>query len=176
MRFLNLLANKFFGMLFTWLLKQRFRDTLCGTKMLSRKHYELLAANRVFFGNFDPFGDFDLIFGSVKQNFKELIRYECPAQISRDKESEIMETARKIYKVLGCRDFARIDFRLSAKGILYFIEINPLPGLAPGYSDFPMIAAFNGVEYVALVRAILKSALKRHGLSRCYEQVRGNEK
>lgn len=70
MRFLNLLANKFFGMLFTWLLKQRFRDTLCGTKMLSRKHYELLAANRVFFGNFDPFGDFDLIFGSVKQNFK----------------------------------------------------------------------------------------------------------
>ncbi len=70
MRFLNLLANKFFGMLFTWLLNQRFRDTLCGTKMLSRKHYDILAANRDFFGDFDPFGDFDLIFGSVKQNFK----------------------------------------------------------------------------------------------------------
>ncbi|MBN2588993.1 MAG: glycosyltransferase [Sedimentisphaerales bacterium] len=70
MRFLNLLANKFFGMLFTWLLNQRFRDTLCGTKMLSRKHYDILAANRDFFGEFDPFGDFDLIFGSVKQNFK----------------------------------------------------------------------------------------------------------
>lgn len=70
MRFLNLLANKCFGMLFTWLLNQRFRDTLCGTKMLSRKHYDILAANRAYFGEFDPFGDFDLIFGSVKQNFK----------------------------------------------------------------------------------------------------------
>lgn len=70
MRFLNLLGNKFFGKLFSWLLNQRFRDTLCGTKMLSRRHYDILAANRSYFGNFDPFGDFDLIFGSVKQNFK----------------------------------------------------------------------------------------------------------
>ena len=70
MRFLNLLGNKFFGKLFSWLLNQRFRDTLCGTKMISRKHYDILAANRSYFGEFDPFGDFDLIFGSVKQNFK----------------------------------------------------------------------------------------------------------
>jgi len=70
MRFLNLLANKFFGLLFSWLLNQRFRDTLCGTKMISRANYDILAANRAFFGDFDPFGDFDLIFGSVKQNLK----------------------------------------------------------------------------------------------------------
>jgi hypothetical protein len=70
MRFLNLLGNKFFGTLFTWLLGQRFRDTLCGTKMLSRKNYEIIAANRLYFGDFDPFGDFDLIFGAVKQNLK----------------------------------------------------------------------------------------------------------
>ena len=70
MRFLNLLGNKFFGMLFTWLLGQRFRDTLCGTKMLSRKDYDLITANRSYFGDFDPFGDFDLIFGAVKQNLK----------------------------------------------------------------------------------------------------------
>lgn len=70
MRFLNLLGNKFFGMLFSWLLEQRFRDTLCGTKMLSRKHYDLIAENRSYFGDFDPFGDFDLIFGSIKQNLK----------------------------------------------------------------------------------------------------------
>jgi len=70
MRFLNLLANKFFGLLFSWLLNQRFRDTLCGTKMISRVNYDILAANRAFFGDFDPFGDFDLIFGSVKQNLK----------------------------------------------------------------------------------------------------------
>jgi SAM-dependent methyltransferase len=70
MRFLNLLGNKFFGALFTWLLSQRFRDTLCGTKMISRENYELIAANRSYFGDFDPFGDFDLIFGAIKQNLK----------------------------------------------------------------------------------------------------------
>ncbi len=70
MRFLNLLGNKFFGVLFSWLLGQRFRDTLCGTKMICRKDYELIEANRSYFGDFDPFGDFDLIFGAVKQNLK----------------------------------------------------------------------------------------------------------
>jgi len=70
MRFLNLLGNKFFGTLFSWLLGQRFRDTLCGTKMICRKDYELIVANRSYFGDFDPFGDFDLIFGAVKQNLK----------------------------------------------------------------------------------------------------------
>lgn len=70
MRFLNLLGNKFFGALFSWLLGQRFRDTLCGTKMILRKDYELIAENRSYFGEFDPFGDFDLIFGAVKQNLK----------------------------------------------------------------------------------------------------------
>ena len=70
MRFLNLLGNKFFSALFTWILGQRFKDTLCGTKMISRKNYELIAANRSYFGEFDPFGDFDLIFGAVKQNLK----------------------------------------------------------------------------------------------------------
>lgn len=70
MRFLNLLGNKFFSGLFTWLLGQRFKDTLCGTKMISKKNYELIATNRSYFGEFDPFGDFDLIFGAVKQNLK----------------------------------------------------------------------------------------------------------
>lgn len=78
MRFLNLLGNKFFSLLFTWILNQRFKDTLCGTKALSREHYEKIQANRAYFGDFDPFGDFDLIFGAVKQNFKVVevpIRY-----------------------------------------------------------------------------------------------------
>ncbi|MBN2182263.1 MAG: glycosyltransferase [Sedimentisphaerales bacterium] len=70
MRFLNLLGNKFFGALFSWLLGQRFKDTLCGTKMIRRSDYELIVANRSYFGDFDPFGDFDLIFGAVKQNLK----------------------------------------------------------------------------------------------------------
>lgn len=78
MRFLNLLGNKFFSMMFTWILNQRFKDTLCGTKVLFRKDYEKIQANRAYFGEFDPFGDFDLIFGAVKQNLKVVevpIRY-----------------------------------------------------------------------------------------------------
>ncbi len=78
MRFLNLLGNKFFSVMFTWILNQRFKDTLCGTKVLFRKDYEKIQANRAYFGDFDPFGDFDLIFGAVKQNLKVVevpIRY-----------------------------------------------------------------------------------------------------
>lgn len=107
---------------------------------------------------------------NVKQNYKKLIRYESPAAIDDKTEAEMVGTARKIYETLSCRDFARIDFRLSAEGKLYFIEINPLPGLAPGYSDYPMIAQFNGMDYVTLVRGILVSALKRYGLPFCLRQ------
>ncbi len=70
MRFLNLCANKTFGILFSWLINQSVKDTLCGTKVLSRINYEKIAANRSFFGDFDPFGDFDLILGAAKLNLK----------------------------------------------------------------------------------------------------------
>jgi len=70
MRFLNLCANKLFGILFSWLLGQRVKDTLCGTKVLSRANYEAIAKNRSYFGDFDPFGDFDLLFGADKLNLK----------------------------------------------------------------------------------------------------------
>ncbi len=79
MRFLNIVANKFFGLFFSWLLGQRFKDTLCGTKVLFRHQYEELARNRSYFGDFDPFGDFDLIFGATKLNLKIIelpIRYK----------------------------------------------------------------------------------------------------
>jgi glycosyltransferase involved in cell wall biosynthesis len=70
MQFLNLCANKLFGILFSWLLGQHVKDTLCGTKVLTRSNYEALAANRAYFGDFDPFGDFDLLFGADKLNLK----------------------------------------------------------------------------------------------------------
>jgi glycosyltransferase involved in cell wall biosynthesis len=72
MRFLNHAANRIFSLLFSWLLNQRFTDTLCGTKVLSRRNYQIIAANRSYFGDFDPFGDFDLIFGASKLNLKVL--------------------------------------------------------------------------------------------------------
>lgn len=70
MRTLNFIGNKFFSMAFSWLLGQSIKDTLCGTKVLYKKDYELIAANRSYFGDFDPFGDFDLIFGAAKLNLK----------------------------------------------------------------------------------------------------------
>jgi SAM-dependent methyltransferase len=70
MRFLNFLANKFFGWFFSYLLGQRLKDTLCGTKVLFRNDYENIIANRSYFGDFDPFGDFDLLFGAAKLNLK----------------------------------------------------------------------------------------------------------
>jgi SAM-dependent methyltransferase len=70
MRFLNLLANKFFALLFTWLLGQQVRDTLCGTKALWREDYQRIAANRSYFGDFDPFGDFDLLFGASRLSMR----------------------------------------------------------------------------------------------------------
>lgn len=70
MRALNFIGNKFFSMAFSWLLGQPIKDTLCGTKVLWREEYEQIAAHRSYFGDFDPFGDFDLIFGAAKQNLK----------------------------------------------------------------------------------------------------------
>jgi hypothetical protein len=70
MRFCNLLANKFFSLAFSWLLGRGIKDTLCGTKALSRKHYRQLIAGRRYFGDFDPFGDFDLLFGAAKLNLQ----------------------------------------------------------------------------------------------------------
>jgi len=78
MRTLNFLGNKFFSMAFSWLLGQPIKDTLCGTKVLWSKDYQLIAANRSYFGDFDPFGDYDLIFGAAKLNLKIIdlpIRY-----------------------------------------------------------------------------------------------------
>lgn len=70
MRSLNLLANKLFAMMFTWLLGQRIKDTLCGTKVILKRDYQNIIKNRPYFGDFDPFGDFDLLFGASKLNLK----------------------------------------------------------------------------------------------------------
>ena len=80
MRFFNLIGNKFFSLAFSWLLGQPIKDTLCGTKALWKTDYQRIAANRSVFGDFDPFGDFDLLFGASRLNFKIIdlpIRYRA---------------------------------------------------------------------------------------------------
>ncbi len=90
MRPLNYLANRSFAVIFSWLIGARMTDTLCGTKVLSKDHYQTIAKNRAYFGDFDPFGDFDLIFGATKSNLKMIeipVRYASRSygetQISR---------------------------------------------------------------------------------------------
>ena len=70
MRFLNLLGNKFFSSALSWVLEQPIKDSLCGTKVLWKRDYDRIAANREFFGDFDPFGDFDLLFGAARLNLR----------------------------------------------------------------------------------------------------------
>jgi SAM-dependent methyltransferase len=97
MRPLNFIANRLFAYLFSYLVNTRMTDTLCGTKVLLRKDYEVLASERGYFGNFDPFGDFDLIFGAAKQNLKIIetpIHYKArtfgETQISRFRDGWLL--------------------------------------------------------------------------------------
>jgi ubiquinone/menaquinone biosynthesis C-methylase UbiE len=97
MRPLNFIANRCFAYLFSYLVNTRLTDTLCGTKVLLRKDYEALARERDYFGNFDPFGDFDLIFGAAKQNLKIIetpIHYKArtfgETQISRFRDGWLL--------------------------------------------------------------------------------------
>jgi SAM-dependent methyltransferase len=85
MRPLNFLANRAFALILSWLLNQRLSDTLCGTKVLSQAHYRKIAENRDYFGDFDPFGDFDLIFGAAKLNLKIV---EVPARYAARRYGE----------------------------------------------------------------------------------------
>ena len=97
MRPLNFIANRVFAYLFSYLVNTRLTDTLCGTKVLLRDNYEILARERDYFGNFDPFGDFDLIFGAAKQNLKIIetpIHYKArtfgETQISRFRDGWLL--------------------------------------------------------------------------------------
>ncbi len=101
---------------------------------------------------------------NVKRNYKKYIEYSCPPLLDEKIINDMKYAAEEIYSALECRDFSRIDFRLSKDGTPWFIEINPLPGLTPGYSDYPMLADFCGMDYRTLVLNVLNSALKRHGM------------
>lgn len=90
----------------------------------------------------------------------------CPAPLNDELAAVMRGYALRAFSALGCRDFARVDFRLSEDGSPYVIEINPLPGLAPGYSDFPVAAEAIGMSYPELIALLADTALCRvHGVS-----------
>jgi len=97
----------------------------------------------------------------VKRDYLNLVDYECPPQLADDTKEKITLTSLKAFKILGCRDFARIDFRLSPEGVPHFLEINPLPGLGT-YSDLVIMAQKLGWTHQGVIQAVFEAALKRY--------------
>ncbi len=97
----------------------------------------------------------------VKRDWRRQVRYETPAQLSQADETAVRHAVLAAFKVLGCRDVARIDFRLRC-GVPYFLEANPLPGLTPGSSDLVLLAEAVGIGYRDLIARIVDTAISRH--------------
>jgi D-alanine-D-alanine ligase len=97
----------------------------------------------------------------VKRDYKNQVEYECPAQLEDEVRERIRLASLKVFQTLGCRDFARIDFRIGSGGTPYFIEINPLPGLGT-HSDLVIMALRLGWTHQELVNTVLNAALKRY--------------
>jgi D-alanine--D-alanine ligase len=96
-----------------------------------------------------------------KQNWQRHVRYECPASLTREELRTIERACRSTFMTLGCRDVARIDLRLTPEGRAFVIEVNPLPGLTPDYSDLCLIANGTKTDYRTLIGEILSGAIKR---------------
>ncbi|MCJ7425605.1 MAG: ATP-grasp domain-containing protein [Dehalococcoidales bacterium] len=96
----------------------------------------------------------------VKRDYLNLVDYESPPKLADEIKERISLASLKVFQVLGCRDFARIDFRVSPDGVPYFLEINPLPGLG-SYSDLIIMAQKMGWTHQGLIQAVLEAALKR---------------
>jgi D-alanine-D-alanine ligase len=99
----------------------------------------------------------------VKRDYEKLVDYECPAKLSTKTTKLIEEYSQKAFKLLDCRDFARIDYRVAADGIPYFIEVNPLAGLNPRSSDIVIMSGLVNFKYQDLIGNILDAALQRNG-------------
>jgi D-alanine-D-alanine ligase len=96
-----------------------------------------------------------------KQDWEKHVRYECPPNVTKEELRLIEKVSRSTFMALGCRDVARVDLRLTADGKVYVIEVNPLPGLTPDYSDLCLIAKGAKIEYRSLIGDILSCAIKR---------------
>jgi D-alanine-D-alanine ligase len=97
----------------------------------------------------------------VKRDWRRQVAYECPAKLPPGRLRAVEEVALKAYRALGCRDVARVDFRLR-DDVPYFLEVNPLPGLNPESSDLVILARLAGWTYEALIRGVFEAALDRH--------------
>jgi D-alanine-D-alanine ligase len=107
--------------------------------------------------------DTDFVYSiEVKRDYLNLVDYECPAKLENKTLQQIQESSLKAFQVLECRDFARVDFRISQNGTPYFLEINPLAGLNPRSSDLIIMAKLVGITYNELIGSILDAAIGRY--------------
>lgn len=97
-----------------------------------------------------------------KLDWSERIRYDVPAKLDPAQLEKLKAAGRAAFMALGCRDVARIDFRMDEKGRVYFLECNPLPGLTPGWSDLVLISQGAGLDYRTLIGEILSGAIRRY--------------
>ena len=97
----------------------------------------------------------------IKQEWEKHVYYECPAKLTPAELKAVERVCRETFAALDCRDVARVDLRMTPKGEIYVLEVNPLPGLTPGYSDLCLIAKAAGIEYRTLIGEILAGGLKR---------------
>jgi D-alanine-D-alanine ligase len=97
----------------------------------------------------------------IKQEWEKHVYYECPAKLTPTELKAIEKVTRETFIALDCRDVARIDLRMDARGDIYVIEVNPLPGLTPRYSDLCLIATAANIDYRSLIGEILAGGLKR---------------
>jgi len=97
----------------------------------------------------------------IKQEWEKHVAYECPAKLTPAELKSMERVARETFVALDCRDVARVDLRMDATGEIYVLEVNPLPGLTPGYSDLCLIANAANIDYRSLIGEILAGGLKR---------------
>ncbi|HQR07769.1 MAG TPA: ATP-grasp domain-containing protein [Gemmatales bacterium] len=100
----------------------------------------------------------------VKRDWEKQVRYEAPPLLPVEILNATEVAAKQSFHVLGCRDLSRADFRVR-DGVPYFLEINPLPGLNPDYSDMVILARLMGMSYETLITKIVNASLKRHQLA-----------
>jgi D-alanine-D-alanine ligase len=98
---------------------------------------------------------------AVKQEWEKYVYYECPAKLTESEQKAMEKIARATFWALDCRDVARVDMRMDADGRIYVLEVNPLPGLTPDYSDLVLIAKACGMEYDQLISEIMTGGLRR---------------
>jgi D-alanine-D-alanine ligase len=116
----------------------------------------------------------DFVYSLVmKRECANRVRYQSPPpDVSVALLEQIEDMAIRSYKILGCRDVARVDFRLDQRGMPHVIEVNPLPGISPGYSDLVIMAGCSGWSYERLIETILGHALDRLQISSLWNAYR----